>query len=76
MLPEGGPEVERCIFERIDDGESRRRGTAGSRCRSRDDLQVQGGGAFWCRGGADSRLDKIDALIPPENWFAEDGSGN
>jgi hypothetical protein len=37
---------------------------------------VQGGGAIWHHGGVDSRLDKIGALIPPEDGFAEDGGGN
>jgi hypothetical protein len=46
--------VEQCDSERIDESESQRRGAAGSRRRSRDDLQVHGGGAVWCRGGADS----------------------
>jgi hypothetical protein len=37
---------------------------------------VQGGGAIWRCGGADSRLDKVDVLIPFEDGFAEDGGGN
>jgi hypothetical protein len=36
---------------------------------------VQGGGAVWRRGGADSRLDKVGALIPPEDGFTGDGGG-
>jgi hypothetical protein len=68
--------VERRLSERIDDGESQRRGATRSQRRSRDDLHVQGGGAVWCRGGANSRLDKIGVLIPPEGGLAEDGGGN
>jgi hypothetical protein len=30
------------------------------------DLQVQGGGAVWHRGGADSKLDKVGVLILPK----------
>jgi hypothetical protein len=51
-----------CVSERIDDGKSQWRGAAGSRCRSRDGLQVQGGGAAWHCGGANSRLEKVGAL--------------
>jgi hypothetical protein len=32
--------------------------------------------AVWRRGGADRRPGNIDALIPPKDGFAEDGSGN
>jgi hypothetical protein len=36
---------------------------------------VQGGGAVWRRGGVDNRLDKVSALIHPEDGFAEDSGG-
>jgi hypothetical protein len=36
----------------------------------------RGEGAVWHHGGADGRLDKVGALIPPEGGLAEDGSGN
>jgi hypothetical protein len=62
--------------EHIDNGESQRRGAAGSRRWSRDDLQAHGGGAVWRRGGADSRSGKLGALIPPEDGFVEDGDGS
>jgi hypothetical protein len=62
--------------ESIDNSESQRRGAAGSRRWSRDDLQAQGGGAVWRHGGADSWSGKLGALIPPEDGFAEDGGGS
>jgi hypothetical protein len=68
--------VEQCDSERIDDGESQRRGAAGSRRRSHDDLQVQGGGTVWRHGGADSRPVKVGVLISPEDGFTEVGGGN
>jgi hypothetical protein len=64
--------VERCDSERINDGEQWH-GAVGSRRRSRDDLQVQDEGVVWRHGGANSRLDKVDVLIPPKDRFAEDG---
>jgi hypothetical protein len=39
-------------------------------------MKVHGGGALWCRGGADSRLDKVGALISPDDGFAEEGGSN
>jgi hypothetical protein len=68
--------VERCDSERTNNGESQQRGAAGSRRRSLDDLQAQGGGALWHRGCADSRPGKVGELIPPENGFVKDGGGN
>jgi hypothetical protein len=41
-----------------------------------DGLQVQDLGAVWRRDGADNRLDKVGALIPLEDGFAEVGGGN
>jgi hypothetical protein len=37
---------------------------------------VQGRGAVRHHGVVDSRLDKVNALIPPEDGFAGDGGGN
>jgi hypothetical protein len=68
--------VERCVSERIDDGESQQRGAAGSRRQSRDDLQMQYEGVVWRRGGANSRLEKVGALIPPKGGLAEDSGSN
>jgi hypothetical protein len=35
-------------------------------------VATKGGGAVWRRGGVDSRLVKVDTLIPSEDGFAED----
>jgi hypothetical protein len=37
------------------------------------DGRVQGGGIVSCLGGADSRVGKVNALIPNEDGSSEDG---
>ena len=60
----------------VNNGESRRRGAAGSRWRTCADGFAQGGGAVWRRGYVDGRPDKVIALISPEDGYAEDGGSN
>ena len=68
--------VERCCIYRIDDGESRRRGAAEYRRRTRDDGHVQCGGAICRRGGVDGRPGKgLDFDLHPGDGFVEDGGG-
>jgi hypothetical protein len=61
--------VERHIFHRIGDDESRQYGAARSRHQTREDGCAQGGCAAWHRGGVDGR--------PGEGYadmYSEDGS--
>jgi hypothetical protein len=37
---------------------------------------AQGGGAVWRRGDVDSKPSKVNALIPPEDGFMENGGSN
>ena len=55
--------MERSGIYRVDGGESRRYGAAGSRWRTRADGRPQGGGVVWRHGGVDNRPCKVNALI-------------